>query len=142
VPAGHGRADDQLRTAVCGTFEAFLTAQTQGLVLLSTSWLGSIHENQIGQQVHAIAAVLVAMTAFETEVIKTIDEQVASCLRQSGQRLTGLAATSDIRWDRVRGEVRMEYPLSDDWLMWELPQYWDNRAFGKPNPHIGLYRSG
>jgi hypothetical protein len=111
--------DDTLRTAVAGAFKAFMTVQTQGLALLNDAWLGSIHERQIKQQVAAIQVVLDAMRDFEALLIATIDQQIAASLQTSGQRLTGLAASNDIRWDYGSGDVRMQYPLNDDWLMWD-----------------------
>ena len=118
VDYGHSKSDELLRTSVGDTFKAFITIQTQGLILLSTAWLGTIHEDQIKQQVSQIQSVLDAMKAFEPTVVKTVDDQVATSLQASGQRLTGIAASNDIRYDYGNGDVRMQYPLSDDWLMW------------------------
>ena len=114
-----GRAYNSGKSAVANAFKTFLTVQSQGLILLSMAWLGSNHENQIAQQVAAIRVVLDAIKAFEAAVIATIDQQTAASLQASGQRLTGLAASNDIRYDHGSGDVRMRYPLSDDWVMWD-----------------------
>ena len=136
VGYGHGKSDELLRTSVGGAFKAFITVQTQGLILLNMAWLGSIHEDQIKQQVAAIQVVLDAMKAFEPAIVKTIDDQVATSLKTSGQRLTGVAASNDIRYDYGYGDVRMQYPLGDDWLMWNQV---DNDQYGPGlGPGIGM----
>lgn len=125
VDEGHARADAVLRDSVAATFKAFMTVQTQGLILLNNAWLKSNHESQIVQQVAAVQRVLDGMKAFEQAVVITVDDQVATSLKVSGQRLTGVAASNDIRYDYGYGDVRMQYPLSDDWLMWDV--YLDRR---------------
>jgi len=120
---GHNLAGNAMSTSIAGAFKAFLTLQTQGLILLNMAWLGSIHEDQITAQVTAIQAVLSAMKAFEAAVVATVDDQVALSLQTMGQRLTGLAASNNIRYDYGGGDVRMQYPLSDDWIMWGQSQF-------------------
>lgn len=122
VLQGHAKANSVLRASVSDAFKAFMTVQTQGLTLLRVAWLGSIHEDQVKRQSIAIQAVLDAIKGFEATVVAAVDAQVADSLKTSGQRLSGTAATNDIRYDYGFGDVRMEYPLSTDWLMWTSTQ--------------------
>lgn len=119
---GHAQADQAMRTSVGGVFKAFLTVESQGLILLAMGWLGSIHEAQIPTQVTAIQSVLDAIAAFEPAVVKTVDDQVAKSLKAHGQPLSGYIAGDRECWLDYRhpGPPTIGFPFNSDWIMWNI----------------------
>lgn len=118
---GHVQANQAMGTSVAGVFKAFLTVQSQGLILLSMGWLGGIHEAQIPDQVTAIQSVLDAIAAFEPAVVKTVDDQVSQSLKAHGVTLSGYIAGDQQCWIDFRnpGPPKNGYPFSTDWIMWQ-----------------------
>ena len=118
---GRDAAANAAETVVLPTLAAFATLQAQGLTLLNTAWLNTMHEPQIAGQAKAIDRVLQAMVQWGAAVPPLVDAGVASNLQQLGKRVND-PWTDGMRWDFGNGDVTSDNRFGTDWLMWSTSQ--------------------
>jgi hypothetical protein len=114
-------ARQMLDAQVAGTFKAFLTVSTQGLILLNAAWLRTDQEPQVGAQVSAINNVIAAMLAMGNGICDAIDTQVGSVF-QSVAKSAALPDGTQFSVDCQSWSGTCPWS-GGDWVQWLLSSF-------------------
>lgn len=137
VSGSHDLARGILNSTTADLIRAFVAIQLQGIVLMSSAWLGTINASEVQRHVDRNKYIMAQIAAFPASVAAQIDSQVASSLKRFGKPLGNPLTSPDIMWwmfgtlDGPKLEVAKfhpGYPLNGEFIMWtrQKSRLWAN----------------
>ncbi|TMJ01955.1 MAG: hypothetical protein E6G97_14060 [Alphaproteobacteria bacterium] len=124
----HRIAREKLDGVVADTMRAFVSAQLQGMVLLSSAWLGTINAPHLRDHIDRNKRILAEFGKFPASVAKRIDDTVAANLKRFGKPLGPPVATAaNTVWSmfgdgddpKTPWRSHKGNPLSNEYIMWQ-----------------------
>jgi hypothetical protein len=139
VIGAHQIAQNTLDLTTVALIRAFLAIQLQGLTLISSAWLGTINQSEVGNHTNRLKEITDKIAAFPADVAAKVDRQVAADLQRFGAPL-GSPLTSDSNqiWYYLNtldnqpihaADIRHGYQLNSNFIMWEIRKSAQEAAF-------------